>query len=47
MNTEVPETEEVIFRRWITVKGRRIYRPDGRPFAIRIKRKDPDGTSNA
>ena len=33
-----PEEEVTyIYRMWITVKGKRIYRPNGRPFKIPIK----------
>ncbi|CAB3859600.1 hypothetical protein LMG26788_02192 [Achromobacter pulmonis] len=33
------DTEEVIYRMTITVKGRVIRRPDGRPFRIVLRKK--------
>ena len=36
------DTEEVIYRMTITVKGRVIRRPDGRPFRIVLRKKKPN-----
>ncbi|WP_454710935.1 hypothetical protein [Cupriavidus nantongensis] len=33
--------EQVIYRMTITVKGRGIRRPDGRPFRIVLRNKQP------
>jgi hypothetical protein len=34
-----PPSQEYIFRMFITVNGKKIYRKNGRPFKIPINRK--------
>ncbi|WP_423192998.1 hypothetical protein [Cupriavidus sp. H18C2] len=38
---QTSDSEQVIYRMTITVKGRVIRRPDGKPFRIVLRNKQP------
>ena len=39
MNEFIDDDFIYIFRPWITVKGQRLYRPDGKMWKLKIRRE--------